>query len=66
MELLQHRATKYILNDFKSDYKARLFSQKRLPLTIWLEMHDVFFMRYLKEPSDNFDILQYITFSSAY
>ena len=38
MELLQHRATKYILNDFKSNYKSRLISLNLLPLTTWLEM----------------------------
>ena len=66
MELLQQRGTKYILNDFKSDYKSRLISLKLLPLTTWLEMQDVvFFIKCLKEPSDNFNILHYVTFSST-
>ena len=65
-KLLQRRATKYILNDFKSDYKSRLISLNLLPLTTWLEMQDVvFFIKCLKEPSDNFDIFQYVSFSSS-
>ena len=32
LEQLQHRATKYILNDYTSNYKSRLLELKNLPL----------------------------------
>ena len=66
LENIQRRATKYILNDYASDYKSRLISLNLLPLSMVLELNDiVFFLRSLQSPSDSFDILQFVSFSST-
>ena len=68
LERVQRRATKYILNDFHSDYKHRLLSLNLLPLMMQLELYDVlFFIRCLKNPdtSNAFSILSYIQFSKG-
>lgn len=48
VELLQHRATKYMLNDYNSDYIHLL------PLSMLLELNDIcFFIKSLKLTSSN-------------
>ena len=65
LECIQRRATKYILNDFHSDYKHRLLSLRLLPLMMQLELFDIlFFIRCLKDP-DNFSIFSYVRFSEG-
>ena len=65
LERIQRRATKYILNDFHSDYKHRLLSLRLLPLMMQLELFDIlFFIRCLKDP-DNFSIFSYVDFSEG-
>ena len=65
LEKVQRRATKYILNDFTSDYKSRLMELKILPLMMQLELNDMmFFIRCLKEPTEAFRVSSYVTFSS--
>jgi len=41
LEQLQHRATKYILQDYSSDYKSRLTNLNLLPLMYVLEISDI-------------------------
>ena len=66
LERIQRRATKYILNDYQSDYKHRLQSLKLLPLVMQLEFYDVmFFIRSLKNPSNTFSIQSFVHFSDA-
>ena len=66
LENIQRRATKFILSDFSSDYKSRLLSINMLPLMMQFELSDImFFIKSLKEPSDSFDILKYVTFCSG-
>ena len=43
-ETVQRRATKYILNDFSSDYKSRLTKLNLLPLMMQLEINDIIFL----------------------
>ena len=65
LERIQRRATKYILNDFHSDYKHRLLSLRLLPLMMQLELFDIlFFIRCLKDPY-NFSIFSYVHFSEG-
>ena len=65
LESVQRRATKWILNDYVSDYKARLSSLEILPLMMLYEFHDiVFFLKSLKSPSPAFDIRTFVTFST--
>ena len=43
IESLQRRATKYILNDYTSDYRSRLIKLQLLPLSMLLELNDICF-----------------------
>ena len=43
IESLQRRATKYILNDYTSDYRSRLIKFQLLPLSMLLELNDICF-----------------------
>ena len=64
LERVQRRATKYILNDYHSDYKSRLISLQILPLMYVYELQDIFFtVSNLKSPSRDFDMLQFVQFS---
>ena len=66
LETLQRRATKFILNDYKSCYRSRLLTLHMLPLMMQLEIIDIlFFVTSIKHPTERFDILEYVTFSSA-
>ena len=50
IERIQRRATKYILNDYTSDYKSRLLKLHILPLMYTLDLNDImFFIKNLKE-----------------
>uniref|UniRef100_A0A1X7U4I4 Reverse transcriptase domain-containing protein n=1 Tax=Amphimedon queenslandica TaxID=400682 RepID=A0A1X7U4I4_AMPQE len=66
LEQVQRRATKYILNDYVSDYKSRLISLNMLPLMMVLELNDLsFFINNTSKPSPSFDILNFIRFSDS-
>ena len=69
LETIQRRATKFILNDYHSDYKQRLLTLKLLPHVMQLELIDImFFIRCLKTPADtitSFLLHSYVHFSSA-
>ena len=54
LEKIQRRATKFILNDYSSDYKQRLISLHLLPLSMVMELNDVIF---LHTPLSAFNIL---------
>ena len=61
LERVQRRATKYILNDYTSDYRLRQLKLKLLPLMYTLDYYDLlFFVKSLKQPSDHFNILNYM------
>ena len=66
LEKVQRRATKFILNDFTSDYKSRLMELKILPLMMQLELNDMMFLlRCLKEPTEAFRVSSYVNFCST-
>ena len=56
LEQLQHRATKYILNYYLSDYKTQLTHLSLLPLMYIFEISDIATIFYQKpqEPSQQF------------
>ena len=57
LENVQRRATKYILSVFSSDYRSKLISLNMLPLMMQFELNDlIFFIKFLKYPSDSFNI----------
>ena len=63
LETVQRRATKFILNDYSSDYKSRLLSLHLLPLMMFYELQDLaFFVHSLKNPNNSFDILSHVQF----
>ena len=66
LERVQRRSTKYILNDYHSNYKDRLMALKLLTLSLWLELLDItFLINCLKYPQEHFDVFQYIQFVSS-
>ena len=68
MEKVQRRATKYILNDYYSDYESRLSTLHMLPLMYRyiLEINDImFFIQSIKSPSTSFNIRNYMSFSTS-
>ena len=65
LESVQRRATKWILGDYRLDYKSRLLSLKLLPLMMVYEINDVLFLlKSLSSPSPSFDIRSFVSFSS--
>ena len=67
IEKVQKRATKYILSDYNSDYKLRLTRLKLFPLMYIYDLTDIiFFIKLLKSPSDKFNILDYVEFTSGH
>ena len=66
LERIQRRATKYILNDYVSDYKSRLIALELMPLMLWFELIDImFFVKSLEQPSPRFDISKFFTISPS-
>ena len=66
LERIQHRATKFILNDYTSSYKSRLLKLNILPLMYQFDYYDIlFFVKHIKDPTDSFNILNYVSFSHS-
>ena len=66
LESVQRRSTKWISDDYKSDYKSRLKALHLLPLMMVYELNDLsFFLKSLRSPSQSFNILDYVSFSSS-
>ena len=62
LERIQHRAAKFLLQDYSSDCKNRLSSLKLLPLMYWLELPNILYLiRCFRDPSDNFSILNFVS-----
>ena len=65
IEDVQRRATKFILNDYSSDYRTRLCKLHILPLTMLYELNDIcFFVKSLKQPHRSFAITDHVSFST--
>ena len=63
---MQRRATKFILSDYVSNYKTRLLRLGILPLMYTLDLYDImFFIKVIQQPSPQFNIYHYISFSSS-
>ena len=55
------KSYKFNLNDSLSNYCLRLMNLNLLPLMMVFEMNDIiFFIKYLKHPSEYFDIFNYV------
>ena len=60
---VQRSATKYILDDYVTDYKSKLSSHQILPLTFWIDLLDILFLvKCLKDEKDSIGILKFISF----
>ena len=44
LERIQRRSTKYILNDYSTNYKSRLQTLNLLPIALWLDLHNLLFL----------------------
>ena len=42
---VQCRSTKFILNDYASDYKSGLMNTNLLPLSLWFKLMDIMFLK---------------------
>ena len=63
LERIQRRSTKYILNDYSTNYKSRLHL---LPIALWLNLHDLLFLvKCLQDQENNLEIYHYITFHTT-
>ena len=66
IEQLQRKATKFILNDYESDYYNRLLRLNLLPIMYIFELTDIMFaIKSFKAPSNNFDITKYLSFAAG-
>ena len=66
LERVQRRATKFILDDFHSNYKTCLHSLGLLLLLMVLELNNiVFLLKSLQPPSESFNILDFVRFSTS-
>ena len=64
LEKIQKRATKYIHNDYTSDYKSSLMTLKILSLMGKYELFNIIFcVMNLKSSASHFDIKNFISFS---
>ena len=64
LELVQRRATRFIMNDTTSDYKNRLIRLNLLPLMMEFEIADIIFLiKAFKSPTDHFDINNFVQLS---
>ena len=65
-ERIQRCATKFILQDYSSDYKTRLLSLNLVPLMQWYELQDmIFLVKCLKNPMDNLIIHDHVEFVTS-
>ena len=66
LESIQRRATKFIMNDYTSDYKSCLLYLNLLPLMYVFEITDIIFLvKSFKFPSASFNINNYVSFSTT-
>ena len=66
IEQLQRRATKFILQDYTSDYKSWLLSLNLLPLMMLYELNNIMFcINNIKNRSESFDILKYVALNTS-
>ena len=66
LEKIQYCGKIFFLQDYNSDYKARLLSLNLLPITSWLELQDLLFLvKCLLDQPDNFNVRDYICFSTT-
>ena len=66
LELVQCRATKFILPGSTLSYKERLIELKLLPLMYWYDFQDILFiLKCILHPPDNFNIFNYVSFCTT-
>ena len=65
LERVQRRASRYVLSDYTSTYRDRLIELGLLPLVMYLEYLDIFFLLrcLIDAGSDNFNINSFVSFA---
>ena len=64
LEIVQRRASKFIISNSSMNYRDRLISLEMLLLMMEYEIADIMFLiKSLKNPSSHFNILDFITFN---
>ena len=67
IEQLQRKATKFILNNYESDYYDCLLKLNLLSIMYTFELADIVFaIKSLKALSSNFDISKFLSFSYSW
>ena len=65
LDTVQKRATKWIVEDYTSNYKTRLKTLQILLMMVY-ELNDLaFFLKALQSPSHSFDILDHVSLCSC-
>ena len=62
---VHRRATKYMLNDFESNYKQRLQSSKLLPLVYYKEYRDICFSYKCLHGYYDIEVYQYLQMTAT-
>ena len=66
LENVQRRATKFITNDYSSNYKIHLQRLHLLPLMYWLELQDLLYLiKNLQYPSVSLNIYNHVSFVAS-
>ena len=66
LEMVQRRATKFILGNYSMDYKSRLTNLKLLPLMYICELTGILFaIKSFKKRTSSFDLSQYLQFNES-
>ena len=66
IEQIQRRATKFMLDDYHSDYRLRLSRLSLLPVMFGMELQNIsLFVKCLKNPSSHFNIYDYMSLSRS-
>ena len=62
LENVQKRCTKWIRNDWKSNYKQLLLECRILPLSLYLQLQDIFFLTKCMNGGFDYNFQQYLRF----
>ena len=66
LKRIQRRASKYITNDFSTNYRDRLIAIQLLPLMYRFELLDImFFIKCLKFPNPSFPVLDFVSLTNS-
>ena len=66
LENVQRKCTKFITNDYTSNYRSRLLQTNLLPLMYFYDLQDILYLvKCIQNPPENINLLDYITFGKT-